>query len=186
MENLNRYKDEYLTALDVLRKRQRQDDTERFASTAASKKKSIVTSNSLQRNLLKIFEDDVIKLQGELKVGYNPLYVLTRKSLAAIRVLKSTTGSYLWLPGLNGPVANTLSGSPYVLAPSMPEEGNSALSLAFGDFRRGYMIVDRTGLTVIRDPFTFKKKSIIEFTMNRWNTGLVYLPEAIVLLKLKS
>ena len=134
----------------------------------------------------KIYEDDIIALTGDLKVGYNPVYVMNRRSLAAIRVLKSTTGSFLWQPGLNGPVANTLNGFPYVLANSMPDEASQALAVAFGDFRRGYTIVDRTGMSVIRDELTLKKFAIVEFTMNRWNTGLVVLPEAIKLLKLKA
>jgi len=134
----------------------------------------------------KIFEDDVILLSGDLKVGYNPTYVMNRRSLAAIRVLKATTGAFLWMPGLSGPVANTLNGFPYVLANSMPDEANSALAVAFGDFRRGYVIVDRTGMSVIRDEVTQKRKAIVEFTMNRWNTGLVVLPEAIKLLKLMA
>ncbi len=134
----------------------------------------------------KIFEDDVIKLSGDLKVGYNPTYVMNRRSLASIRVLKSTTGAFLWMPGMSGPVANTLNGFPYVLANSMPDEANSALAIAFGDFRRGYVIIDRTGMSVIRDEVTQKRKAIVEFTMNRWNTGLIVLPEAIKLLKLKA
>ena len=134
----------------------------------------------------KIYEDDLILLTGDLKVGYNPTYVMNRRSMAAVRVLKSTTGSFLWQPGMNGPVANTLNGYPYVLANSMPDEASASLSVAFGDFRRGYTIVDRTGMSVVRDEVTQKRKAIVEFTMNRWNTGLVTLPEAIKLLKLKA
>lgn len=133
-----------------------------------------------------IFEDDIILLSGDLKVGYNPVYAMNRRSLASLRTRKSDTGSYLWLPGLNGPVANTLNGFPYILANSMPDETGNALSVAFGDFRRGYTIVDRTGMTVIRDEITQKKKAIVEFTWARWNTGLVVLPEAIKLLKVKA
>lgn len=133
-----------------------------------------------------IDEDDIILLTGDLKRGYNPVYVLNRRTLALIRIKKSTTGAYLWQPGLNGPVANTLNGFPYALADTMPDVANAAFALAFGDFRAGYTIVDRTGMSVIRDEFTLKKKAIVEFTMNRWNTGLVVLPEAIKLLKIKG
>lgn len=133
-----------------------------------------------------IFEDDIILLSGDLKVGYNPSYVLNRRSLASIRTRKSTTGAYLWQPGLNGPVANTLNGFPYALANSMPDEAANAFALAFGDFRRGYLIVDRTGMSVVRDEVTQKRKAIVEFTMHRWNTGLVVLPEAIKVLKVKA
>jgi HK97 family phage major capsid protein len=87
------------------------------------------------------------------------------------------------MPGLNGPVANSLAGFPYAVANTMADEANNSYSLAFGDFRRGYTIVDRTGMSVVRDEFTLKKKAIVEFTMNRWNTGIVTLPEAIKVTK---
>lgn len=134
----------------------------------------------------KIYENDVITITGELKVGYNPTYVLHRKSLAAIRVLRATTGLFLWQPGMNGPVANTLNGFPYILAQTMPEEASLAKALAFGDFRRGYTVVDRVGVSVIRDEFTLKKRAIVEFTMNRWVTGFTNLPEAIKILQLET
>lgn len=126
---------------------------------------------------------DVILLSGDLKTGYNPVYVLNRRTLASLRSKVSTTGSFIWQPGLNGPVANTLGGYPYVVANTVADEAANSYSLAFGDFRRGYTIVDRTGMSVVRDEFTQKKKAIVEFTMNRWNTGMVVLPEAIKVTK---
>lgn len=129
---------------------------------------------------------DVILLTGDLKVGYNPTYVMNRSTLAFLRTLKSTTGSFLWQPGMNGPVANTINGFNYILAQDMPDIANNSLSIAFGDFQRGYTIVDRTGISIIRDDLTQKKKAIVEFTINRWNNGQVTLPEAIKLLKTKS
>ncbi len=136
---------------------------------------------------------ELILLTGDLKVGYNPVYVMNRRSLAVIRTFRGDAasaadgaGQFLWNPGMSGPVANTLNGFPYVLANSMPDVGNSAKVICFGDFRRGYTIVDRTGMSIVRDEVTQKKKAIIEFTMNRWNTGLVTLPEALKLYILKA
>jgi len=126
--------------------------------------------------------DDVILISGELKVGYSPTYTFNRRTLAALRTLKSTDGNFLWAPGLNGVVANTINGFPYLIAEAMPNIAANSKSIAFGDFLRGYTIVDRTGLSVIRDELTLKKKSIVEFTLNRWNTGQVTLPEAIKIL----
>jgi HK97 family phage major capsid protein len=125
----------------------------------------------------------VLLITGDLPTGYNPSYVLNRRSLAKIRTLQASNGHYIWAPGMNGPVANTMAGFPYTLANSMPDEGNNTFPVAFGDFMRGYVIVDRTGMSLIRDNTTLKKKAIIEFTMNRWNTGRVILTEAIKLLK---
>lgn len=130
--------------------------------------------------------DDVILITGELKTGYSPVYVFNRRTLAFLRTLKATDGNFLWQPGLNGVVANTINGFPYLIADDMPDIANGSKSIAYGDFTRGYTIVDRTGLSVIRDEFTQKKLAIVEFTMNRWNTGQVTLPEAIKLITTKS
>ena len=129
---------------------------------------------------------DVILLTGDLKVGYDPVYVMNRRTLAYLRTLVSTDGNFLWQPGMNGAVANTLNGFQYILADDMPDMAASSLSIAFGDFRRGYLITDRTGLVVIRDEYTLKKKAAVEFTLMRWNTGQVVVPEAIKLLKTKA
>jgi len=135
----------------------------------------------------------LILLTGDLKVGYNPVYVLNRRTLALIRTFRGDAaspgdgaGQFLWMPGMNGPVAATLNGFPYVLANSMPDVAAGAYAVAFGDFRRGYTIVDRTGTSVIRDEFAQKRKAIVEFTLNRWNTGRVTLPEAIKLLRITT
>lgn len=126
--------------------------------------------------------DDVILISGELKTGYAPTYVFNRRTLAFLRTRKATDGNYLWQPGLNGVVSNTINGFPYLIADDMPDIAANSKSIAFGDFIRGYTIVDRTGLSVVRDEFTQKKKAIVEFTLNRWNTGQVTLPEAIKVL----
>lgn len=130
--------------------------------------------------------EDVILLTGDLKVGYNPVYVMNRRTLANLRTKKSTTGAFLWAPGMNGGVANTINGFGYSLANAMPDIASNSLSIAFGDFMRGYTVIDRTGVSVIRDELTKKKQAIVEFTINRWTTGQVTLPEAIKLLKTKA
>ena len=130
--------------------------------------------------------DDPILIQGQLKTGYDGTFVLNRRTLANLRTKKASDNSYLWQPGLNGPAASTLSGDPYILANSMPDIANDALCLAYGSFRIGYLIVDRTATEVIRDDYSLKKQAIVEFTIHRWNTGKVVLPEAIKLLKLNS
>lgn len=129
----------------------------------------------------------MILLTGDLKTGYNPTYILNRRTLAFLRTLRDTVGQFLWQPGMNGPMANTLNGFNYVLANSMPDHDTAAAyAVAFGDFRQGYSIVDRAGMSIVRDEFAQKRKAIVEFTMNRWTTGKVVLPEAIKLLQIKA
>jgi HK97 family phage major capsid protein len=129
--------------------------------------------------------DDMMNLTGDLKEGYNPVYVFNRRTLAFLRTLKGGDGHPLWLPGMNGVVNNTINGHPYVIANAMPDIASGAIPVAFGDFARGYTIVDRMGLAIIRDELTKKKKAVVEFTMMRWSTGQVTLPEAIKLLTVK-
>jgi HK97 family phage major capsid protein len=140
-----------------------------------------------------ITPNSLILVTGDLKVGYAPTYVFNRRTLATVRTFRGDAasasdqaGQYLWQPGLNGPVSNTLNGFPYVIANSMPDIAGNAYPVAFGDFSRGYVIVDRTSTVVIRDDLTRKKEAIVEFTVNRWNTGRVVLEEAIKLIKVAA
>lgn len=129
--------------------------------------------------------DDMMLLTGDLKTGYNPVYTLNRRTLAKLRTLKTNDGHPLWQPGMNGQVMNTINGYPYVILPDMPDIATGATPVAFGDFLRGYTIVDRTGMAVIRDDVSSKRQAIVEFTLMRWNTGQVVLPEAIKTLKVQ-
>ena len=130
--------------------------------------------------------DDMMLLTGDLKTGYNPVYVFNRRTLAFLRTLKGGDGHPLWQPGINGVVMNTINGFPYLIANDMPDIASATIPVAFGDFARGYTIVDRTGMAVIRDEVTAARQAIVKFTLQRWNTGRVTLPEAIKLLKLKA
>lgn len=137
-----------------------------------------------------ISPESLILLTGDLKAGYDPVYVLNRRTLARIRTFRAdavsaadSAGLFLWQPGLNGPTEATINGYRYIIANSMPDLASNAFAVAFGDFRRAYTIVDRTGLSVIRDDVTQKKAAVVEFTLHRWNTGQVTLTEPIRLLK---
>ena len=129
--------------------------------------------------------DDFLTIQGQLKTGYNGTFVLNRRVLANLRTKKSSDGNYLFAPGLNGGAPATLAGDPYVISNSMPDIAASAKCVAYGAFNVGYLIIDRTATEVIRDDYTRKKEAIVEFTIHRWNTGKVVLPEAIKILQLK-
>jgi HK97 family phage major capsid protein len=45
----------------------------------------------------------------------------------------------------------------------------NSFSVAFGDFKRGYLIVDRQGVSVLRDPFSAKPYVLFYTTQaRRW------------------
>ncbi len=130
--------------------------------------------------------DDIMNLTGDLKEGYDPIYIFNRRTLAFIRTLKGGDGHPLWQPGMNGIVMNTINGVPYLIAEAMPDIGSATTPIAFADLRGGYTITDRTGMVIIRDELTQASIAQVIFTLMRWNTGKVTLPEAIKILKLAA
>lgn len=129
------------------------------------------------------FANALVDMTGTLKVGYGPTWAWHRTTLARLRRLRSAaTGEFLWSPNINGPAALTFLGYPYIVLPSMdPVTTASGDLVVLADFRRGYLIVDRVGLSMVRDDLAKKRQAIVEITMHRWNTGIVVMPEAFKL-----
>lgn len=102
--------------------------------------------------------DRLIDLIYALKAGYreNGRFVMNRKTQAALRRIKDGHGNYLWLPPAAAGARATLMGFPVVEAEDMPDIAANATPIAFGDFNRGYLVVDRTGVRVLRDPYSAK------------------------------
>jgi HK97 family phage major capsid protein len=108
---------------------------------------------------------------------------LNRFTLGAVRKLKDANDSYIWQPGLSAGVANTILGAPYVEVPDMPDVAAAAFPIAFGDWRRAYVIVDRIAMSVLRDPFTRGSQGQVKFLARRRVGGQVVLAEAVRKLK---
>ena len=66
---------------------------------------------------------------------------------------------------------SSLLGYPVTEIEQMPDVGANSLSIAFGDFRRGYLIVDRAGVRVLRDPYT-AKPYVLFYTTKRVGGGV--------------
>ena len=75
-------------------------------------------------------------------------------------------------------------GFPLVEAEDMPDIDDDATPIAFGDFRRGYLIVDRQGVNVLRDPFS-AKPYVLFYTTKRVGGGIADY-DAIKLLKFSA
>lgn len=133
-----------------------------------------------------IVADALIDLQHALKEAYdaNAVWLVNRVAMGDIRKLKDTTDQYLWQPGLQIDGVETLLGRPIHTAADMPAPAASSLSVAYGDFRRGYQIVDRIGIRVLRDPFT--AKPYVKFYTTKRVGGDVVNFEAIKLQKLAA
>ena len=127
--------------------------------------------------------DVLIDLVYALKAGYrqNASWVMNRKTQASLRKLKDADGNYLWQPAVSAEGRATFMGFPLVEAEDMPNIGANAMAVAFGDFKRGYLIVDRRGVSVLRDPFS-AKPYVLFYTTKRVGGGVADF-DAIKLLK---
>jgi HK97 family phage major capsid protein len=127
--------------------------------------------------------DVLIDLVYAVKAGYrqNGSFVMNRKTQAAVRKFKDEGGNYLWHPPAVAGGSASLMGFPLIEAEDMPDIATDSFSVAFGDFRRGYLVVDRAGVTVLRDPFT-AKPYVLFYTTKRVGGGVQDF-DAIKLLK---
>lgn len=127
--------------------------------------------------------DTLIDLVYALKSGYrqNASWVMNRRTQATIRKLKDVDGNYIWQPAATAGGRASLMGFDLVEAEDMPDVAADATAIAFGDFRRGYLIVDLQGVNVLRDPFS-SKPYVLFYTTKRVGGGVADF-DAIKLLK---
>jgi HK97 family phage major capsid protein len=127
--------------------------------------------------------DILVELVYALRAGYrqNAAFVMNRKTQGLVRRFKDTNGAYLWQPPASAGAPATLMGFPVVEAEDMPDVAANALAVAFGDFRRGYLVVDRAGVRVLRDPYS-AKPYVLFYTTKRVGGGVQDF-DAIKLLK---
>lgn len=127
--------------------------------------------------------DALFNLVYALRAGYrqNGKFVMGRRAQSLVRQFKMTTGDYIWAPPATVDGAASLMNFPVVEAEDMPDPGANSLSVAFGDFERGYVVVDRVGIRVLRDPYS-AKPYVLFYTTKRVGGGVQNF-EAIKLLK---
>ena len=117
--------------------------------------------------------DCLLDLVFSLKAPYRrrARFVMNRLTQASVRKLKNADGDYLWQPTLGAVLEPTLLGYPMTDCEEMPDIAAGSLALAFGDFARGYLVVDRAGINVLRDPFT-AKPYVLFYTTKRVGGGV--------------
>jgi HK97 family phage major capsid protein len=127
--------------------------------------------------------DKLIDLVQSLRPPYRQgaAFVMNSATASAIRKFKTADGAFLWQPGLAAGQPDSLLGYPVVEAEDMPDIAVDSFSIAFGNFRAGYLIAERTETQILRDPFT--NKPFVHFYATKRVGGQVANSEAIKLLK---
>lgn len=133
-----------------------------------------------------ITADGIIDLIYDLPSTFtgNARFIMNRKTQGVIRKLKDGQGNYLWQPSYVAGQPATLAGFAVTEVPDMPDVAANANAIMFGDFKQGYLIVDRIGVRVLRDPYT-KKPYVLFYTTKRVGGGVVN-PECLRALKVSA
>ena len=117
--------------------------------------------------------DRLIDLAYAVRSTYraNAHFVMSRATQAQIRKFKDADGNYIWQPSARPGEMPSLLGHPVAESEDMPAIATDSYSVAFGDFRRGYLVVDRVGIRVLRDPYS-SKPYVLFYTTKRVGGGV--------------
>lgn len=118
--------------------------------------------------------DGILNLVTALPSAFtaNARFGMNKLTMGAVRLLKDTTNNYLWQPSYAAGQPATLAGYPVSELAAMPNLAASSKSILFGDFARTYLIIDRVGTRVLRDPYT-NKPFVMFYTTKRVGGGVV-------------
>lgn len=111
-------------------------------------------------------------------------WYMNRATIAEFRKLKDADGNTIWQPSMQVGEPSTLGGYPLVEVPGMPDVGANAVSALFGNMAATYLVVDRVGLRVLRDPYT--NKPFVHFYTTKRVGGGVQNPEYMRALKMAA
>lgn len=130
--------------------------------------------------------DKLFDLLHALKPVYRTgaAFLMNDTTLSVIRKFKDGEGNYLWRPGLAQGAPDTFLGYPVEIDDNIDDIGANKYPVFFGNFKRGYTIVDRLGIRVLRDPFT-DKPNVLFYCTKRVGGGIT-LYEAIKALKIST
>lgn len=130
--------------------------------------------------------DELLDLTYALPTAFtgNARWVMNRSTMGVVRKLKDGDGNYLWQPSYVAGQPATVAAYPVTEMPAMPDVAAGAIPIAFGDFARGYLIVDRVGVRVLRDPYS-NKPYVMFYTTKRVGGG-VNNPQTIKVLQMAA
>lgn len=131
--------------------------------------------------------DSLIDLVYTVRAGYrgNAKFAMNSVTQGHVRKLKDSYGQYLWQPSFQSDQPDRLLGYPVFTWEDLgsPKTGN-AFPVVFGDFRKGYTIATRSGMSILRDPYS--TKGYTSFYVARRVGGIVANNDALKALKVAA
>lgn len=133
-----------------------------------------------------ISTDDIVNLMYSLENTYsaNTAFVMHISTLQIIKKLKDTTGRYILDFGVEPRRLYTIFGVPVYISSDMPMFASGASAIIYGNFKKGYQVVDRGGVSILRDPYT--EKPFVKFYSSKRVGGNVIDGNALKILEIAS
>jgi HK97 family phage major capsid protein len=150
------------------------------ATIIASYKDNLATADA-------IIPSDVIGMEYELPAQYlqGAAFLMHRKTEKELRLVRAEVasgyyGNYLWQPSLQAGMPNNFDGYPIYNQASMnyPADATAAVNVIFGNFKAGYTILDRQGMTLQRLDELYAEAGLIGFKVHFRVGGGVVRPAA--------
>lgn len=133
-----------------------------------------------------ITADELVDVVYALAAPYrqNATWLMNSATAGKIRKMKDSDNNYIWQRSLVLGQPEALLGYPVEIDENMPDLVAGAMPIAFGDFRRGYIINDRQGTRILRDPYT--NKPYVNFYATKRVGGGVRDPKAFRVVKMAA
>lgn len=134
----------------------------------------------------KLSVDALLHLISTLDEGFlpNATFLMNRMTLATVQKIKDQLSRPIWQPSLSDSLKQTIFGIPIVCSSNMPNIADNAPAIALGDFKAAYKIVDRSGIGVMKDPYT--EKPFVKFYAVKRVGGDAVNLNAVKLMKFRS
>ncbi|WP_119254373.1 phage major capsid protein [Shinella zoogloeoides] len=131
--------------------------------------------------------DVIIGMYHQIATSHaqNGAWLMNRNTLSVIRQWKDGTGRYLVLDPITAGGVMTLLGRPIVEMPDMDDIGAGKFPILFGDLS-GYRIIDRVGLSTLRDPYSLAGKGQVRFHARKRVGADLTHPDRFVKLKVAA
>jgi HK97 family phage major capsid protein len=138
----------------------------------------------------------LINLKESIKTEYqrNGSWMFSRATRGLIRALTATSSAddYLWQPGIAAGAPPLLLGDPVLESPDLANPSSTGaftdkqVPILYGDFRRGYTIVEKVNDYIVRDESTGASEAVIKLYHHKFNSGKVTRSEAIAQLEMNT
>lgn len=160
-------------------------NTDADETRTAGKIQHVVSGNASgfpASNAADVLKTLLWKLRAPYRSGAS--WVMNSNTAATVDKFKNGQGDYIWRDGMTAGSPPSLLGYPVELDENMPDIGGGNYPIAFGNMELAYIIVEKAGVKMLRDPFT-DKPNVLFYAYRRVGGGLAN-DDAVKLLKIST